>query len=218
MSEVFHNRTDAGRKLARQLKQFSGTEAVIIGIPRGGVPVALAAASRLRLPVGIITVGKLPIPWNTEAGFGAVAADGAVVLNGVLVHEVGLSDEEIDAIARGVLSETKRLDRIFLPGPYVRIKDRTAIIVDDGLASGYTMLAAIQSAREGCAGRVVVAVPVASESAMRLVREAADEVICLIESHNLPFAVADYYLEWHDLTNEDVIQAIADSGTHTLLS
>lgn len=217
MSELFRDRSDAGRRLAERLEKYRSTDAVVLAIPRGGVPVGLVVSSRLGLPLDFVILRKLPIPWNPEAGFGAVTSDGALVLNEAIVKGMRLSKKLIKSIANQVMEDIQTREHILrdkLPRQFVRGKH--VIIVDDGLASGYTMLAAVQSARQSGAGRVTVAVPVASESAMRLISEAADEVICIVESHRLPFAVADYYLTWHDLTDEEVLDYLSTSQKSTI--
>jgi len=207
MPEVFIDRIDAGRKLAGNLRQYESGDAIVLAIPRGGVPVAVEVALHLNLSLDLVVPRKLPIPWNPEAGFGAVTSDGALVLNELMVKELGLSRKRIKEIANDVMDEVQRRERVLRDDlPKIDIKGKQAIIVDDGLASGYTMLAAIRSARQAGASRIIVAVPVASLSAARIIREATDELIITVQSERLPFAVADYYLEWHDLTDTEVLE------------
>ena len=210
MHEIFKDRDDAGRHLAKKLAHCHAADAVILAIPRGGIPVAAVVAHRLRLEWGVIVVRKLPIPWSPEAGFGAVAADGSVVLNEAMVHGLKMRQEQIDEVVREVRAElARRSEFMLLAKPPPEVSGRCAIVVDDGLASGYTMLAAIKSLREGGASRVVAAAPVASRSAAALVGPAADECVFEIVSPSVPFAVADFYLNWHDLTDEEIAPLIA---------
>lgn len=210
MADMFLDREDAGRQLAARLRSCDLGDAVVLAIPRGGIPVAVEVATRLKLPLDLIIPRKLPIPWNPEAGFGAVTSDGTVVLNESLVREMGMTQEQIDAVVEMISTEIERREQAYRRGlPEPDLEGKSAVIVDDGLASGYTMLTAVTSVRRAGAGRIVVAVPVASESAVRLIRDAVDELICLIESHKLPFAVADYYVKWYDLTDADVFQYLA---------
>lgn len=206
MSELFKDRSDAGIRLVERLEAYKSTDAMVLAIPRGGVPVAYEVANRLGLPLDFVILRKLPIPWNPEAGFGAVTSDGALVINEVLVKELSLSKKLIKQIANRVMEDIQYRERT-LRGSTARqsVKGKHVIIIDDGIASGYTMLAAVESARQSGASRVTVAVPVAAESSLRLVSEVADKTVCLIESRRLPFAVADYYLTWHDLTDDEML-------------
>jgi predicted phosphoribosyltransferase len=154
----------------------------------------------------------LPIPWNPEAGFGAVTGDGAVVLNEPLVNAVGLTKKDIEEVKGRVMEVLRHREQIFREElPSLDIYGKHAIVVDDGVASGYTMLAAVMSTRNAGVRRVTIAVPVASEPAVRLLRDSVDEFICLIESHRLPFAVAEYYLNWRDLSEEEVLQYLSQA-------
>ena len=204
---VFHDRDEAGRRLAKKLAEFHATDAIILAIPRGGIPVAAAAAHRLQLEWNVVVVRKLPVPWNPEAGFGAVAADGTVVLNEPMVSGLQLHASQIDEIARDVSAEVARRTDTYsrerpAPDSY---RGRTVIVMDDGLASGYTMLAAIKSLRARSPAQVVAASPVASRAAARLIEESADACVFEFVSPAVPFAVADFYLAWRDLTDEDII-------------
>lgn len=211
MSEIFADRIVAGQKLAERLAEGEIDDAIVLGIPKGGVPVAGEIAARLHLPFDLVMPRKLPIPWNPEAGFGAVTSDGAVILNEPIIQEIGLSRVKIRKIIERIQDEIKQTEKVFrIELPKLPIENKHVIIVDDGVASGYTMLAAVQSARQAGARRITVAVPVASESAVRLIEKSADELVCLIVSHHLPFAVADYYLRWHDLNDEDVVNNLSD--------
>jgi predicted phosphoribosyltransferase len=178
---------------------------LVAAIPRGGVPVTFQVAKRLRCEMDLVIPRKLPIPWNREAGFGAVTADGATVLNRSLVKAVGLHDDEVEAIAEEQRREVERLTEAYRRIlPPMEMTGRPVAIIDDGLASGYTMLAAVESVRMRQPSEVIIAVPVASAPAARLVENAADNLICLAISSEVPFAVADFYVNWRDLTDEDI--------------
>ena len=210
-AELFRSRSDAGKRLAERLLDYEGQDAVVLAIPRGGVPVGAEVAKRLNARLDVIIPRKIPIPWNPEAGFGAITADGTIVLNQRMVKSLGLSKEEIQAIADEVREEIERRTKEYrdeMPPPDVRGK--TVILVDDGLASGYTMLAAIESVRKHGPAKVIVAVPVASSGAARLVSPRTDGMVALVTSERLPFAVAEFYREWRDLTDEEVVKAISD--------
>ena len=202
---MFRDRDDAGRQLARLLRPYEGQDAVVLGIPRGGVPVAHAVARELRAPLDIVAVRKLPIPFDPEAGFGAVSPEGAVVLNDDLVRRTRLAPDEVRAISADVAREVRRREREYRRGrEALSVKDRPALVVDDGLASGYTMLAAIGSVLARGASKVAVAVPCASASALDLVMRRAGEVYCIVRSEEPVFAVASFYDAFPDLTDDEV--------------
>ncbi len=203
--KVFRDRFDAGKLLAEKLQEYSHQENVIVlVIPAGGVPVGNVVAKELDLPMDVVIVRKAQIPWNTEAGFGAVTWDGVTVLNELLVEQLGLTNEDIEES----ISETKRnimerLRKFRGNKPLPELRDRVIILLDDGLASGFTMLAAVRSLRKSLPKKVVVAIPTASLGAIDLLRSEVDEIVCLnIRSGS--FAVADAYENWYDLTDEEV--------------
>jgi putative phosphoribosyl transferase len=205
--ELFRDRRDAGRRLAEHLIEYQGKDAIVLAIPRGGVPVGYEIALRLGADFDVIIPRKIPIPWNPEAGMGAITDDGTMVLNESMIKSLRLSREEIERHAEEVRQEILRRISIYRP-PEVKppsVTNRPVILVDDGLASGYTMLAAIESVKKEQPSAIVVAVPVASSGAVRLISQKADKLVALIVSERLPFAVADYYLEWRDLTDEEVV-------------
>ena len=203
----YRNRIDAGRVLAEHLKHYKSGDAVVFAIPRGGIPVAVEVAKKLGCELDVIVSRKISIPFNTEAGYGAVTEDGAIVLNEPLVKQLRFTRQQIERHAEAVRAEIRRRQSVYraILSPS-SVEGKTAIIIDDGLASGYTMMAAIRSMRQQGAGKVVVAVPVASSSAWELVKSAADELVSPIVSYHYPFAVAGFYREWHDLSDEEVIK------------
>jgi predicted phosphoribosyltransferase len=207
-NEVFRDRQDAGRRLADRLLDYKGRGAIVLAIPRGGVPVGFEIAESIEALLDVIVLRKIPIPWNPEAGFGAVTADGTVVLNDSMVRGLQLTDEQIRQAAEEVREEIVRRTRMYRKGSMEPsdVADRPVILVDDGLASGYTMLAAIKSLEKHKPSEVVVAVPVASSGAARLVRPRVDRFIALIVGERIPFAVADFYQYWSHLTDEEVLQ------------
>ncbi|OPY91703.1 MAG: putative phosphoribosyl transferase [Syntrophaceae bacterium PtaU1.Bin231] len=199
----FRDRRDAGRILAEHLEGRRAGAAVVFAVPRGGVPVAAAVAKALKLPLDIIVSRKIPIPFDPEAGYGAVTEDGAVVLNEPLVRRLRLTRDQIERHAESVLGASP-------------VEGRTAIVIDDGLASGYTMKAAVHSLRRRGAAPVIAAAPVASLSAAESLRSVADEVVAAVLWPHSPFAVASFYEHWHDLTDEEVLDELEayanDSG------
>lgn len=210
MHVLFQDRQEAGRRIAKKLERFHGTNAVILAIPRGGIPVAAVAAQQLQIEWGIVVARKLPVPANPEAGFGAVADDGTIVLNKPMLSGLRLTTEQIGAIAAQVGAEVARRSEVYSRvRPPVDVSGRPVIVLDDGVASGYTMLAAIKSARARGPSSVIAAAPVASRSAASMVEQAADECEFEIVSAAVPFAVADFYVMWHDLTDEDILPLLS---------
>lgn len=191
---MFRDRREAGRALAGLLRRHEGSDAVILAIPKGGIPVGYEVAKALGCPLDIVLVRKLPVPWEPEAGFGAITEDGAIFLNDPLVSQSGLSPGEIESVAATVRAEvSRRADALRGNRPPLSLADRTVFLVDDGLASGYTMLAALASERVRRARRAVVAVPCGSGVAIRRVQGQADDLYVIVRSDEVPFAVASFY-------------------------
>jgi len=203
---VFKDRSHAGELLSKKLWKYKGEDAIVLAIPAGGVPVGYTIAVDLQLPLDLIVVRKLPIPSNPEAGFGALTTDGTIVLNELVVEELGLAKEEIDMYASKRMREIhERLEKFRGERPFPDLKEKIAIIVDDGLASGYTMTAAILSVRKHEPKRIVVAVPTAHLDALKKISPHTDEIICLNIRSGFLFAVADAYVNWYDLDDSEVI-------------
>lgn len=205
-TRVFAGRAEAGRVLATLLAGFRGKEAVVLGIPSGGVPVGLAVAEELGLPFEVIISRKVPIPGEPEAGFGAVSAEGDLFLHEELMRYLGLSREEAARLAEPVRDEVRRRERLFRgPRPFPELAGRSAIVVDDGLATGYTALACLAQVRRKQPAKAVLAVPTASVSSLERLGEAADEIYCANVRGGPIFAVADAYRSWRDLTEAEVL-------------
>ncbi len=202
----FRDRLEAGRCLAARLRAYQGLKALVLGIARGGVVVGTPIAEELQAELEVIAPRKLPIPFNPEAGFGAIAEDGTMQLNSALVRALGLSDEEIQEIATKVLAEVRRrIERYRGDRPPPTVSGRVVILVDDGLATGYTMLAAIHSVKRDAPARLVVAVPVSPLSTLRRIEPQVDELHCLIAPEADVFAVANFYEDFRDISDEEVI-------------
>lgn len=203
---LFKDRADAGKKLAERLAEYKGRNVVVLAVPRGGIPVAIEIASFLICPLDILIVRKIPVPQEPEAGYGAVTEDGTIILNEPMVRYLGLRRENINMQAEKVRQEILRRSSLYRKVlPPAQIAGRTAILTDDGLASGYTMLAAVRSLKNKQASGVVVAVPVASGSAFELIKPEVDDLVCLKVAWTSWFAVANYYQNWYDLSDNDVI-------------
>ncbi|RLG05990.1 MAG: phosphoribosyltransferase [Thaumarchaeota archaeon] len=211
---VFKDRFHAGELLAEMLKRnLSLGDAILLAIPAGGIPVGYEISCRLNIPMDVVIVRKLQIPWDPEAGFGAVSSDGEIVLNERLVKQLGLSEEIIEEVVRKTLGIIRDRSKKFrMVKPVLDIGDKTVILVDDGLASGYTMLAAIRSIKKKNPKRIIAAVPTASAAAVKLVSRKVDKILCLNVRSGPFFAVADAYREWRDLTDEEVIEILRKIG------
>ncbi len=203
---VFRDREHAGEILSGMLTPHEGAKAILFAVPSGGVPVAAVMAHRLRLPLEVAVVSKITLPWNTEAGCGAVAFDGSVLLNELILARVGLSKTQIEEGTRATREKVeRRLLEFRGDRPLPALAGSTAILVDDGLASGFTMLAAIGGLRRlGCRD-VVVAVPTAGTAAVGLVAPAADALYCANIRRGASFAVASAYERWADVDEKDAV-------------
>lgn len=203
---VFRDRQEAGNALARSLESFRRKDAIVLAIPSGGVPIGLAIAAHLNLPIDLLIIRKLPIPGNPEAGFGAISLEGDMVLNQAMIGMLGLRDEEIEEQAESVREELKARERIFRGNrPGADLKGRTVILTDDGLASGYTMMTAARMVRRQKPNEIVIAVPTASLQTINLLARETDQIICLNVRTGRYFAVAEAYRNWHDLSREEVV-------------
>jgi predicted phosphoribosyltransferase len=209
---VFRDRFEAGRLLG----EFMASEyeaqprSIVLAIPSGGVPVGIELSKRLRLPFDCLIVRKIQIPGNTEAGFGALASGGQVFLNRELINSLRLSQEQINTQTRKVEQELLVRERLFRKNkPQLDLSGLRVIVTDDGLASGFTMLAAVDAARRKGAQEVIVAVPTAPLRSIRQLEHKADVVFSLHVQQSGPFAVANAYQHWHDLSREEVIQLLA---------
>jgi putative phosphoribosyl transferase len=211
LKTLFKDRQDAGTKLAAVLSEYAGSDTVVLAIPMGGVPVGIAIATGIKAGLDLLIVRKIPVPWEPEAGYGAIADDGTVVLNEQMVKGLGLSKAEIK-LGRETVKEEMGRRRLVLKDkwPTLDLAGKTAVIVDDGLASGFTMIAAIRSVRLRKAGKVVVAVPCASKAAFERVSRECDELVALYISDTSWFAVASFYENWHDLNYSEVLNLLEE--------
>ena len=208
---LFEDRLDAGEKLAQKLMPLAHElkDALVIGIPRGGIPVGYGIAGALDAPLDFIVLRKLPIPDNPEAGFGAVTLDKTTIFNRGILSRLDLGESEVSAIVDEVYDEVIRRDRVFRGGrPIPDLKNRSVILTDDGLASGYTMLAAVHYARKKKVQRVIAAIPVAHENAYSLIERNVDDAIAYHISRASVFAVASFYRRFPDLSDEEVIDLL----------
>lgn len=201
---TFRDRTDAGRQLASRLRHLRAQRAVVLGLPRGGVPVALEVARELRAPLDVIVVRKLGVPFQPELGMGAVGEDGVRVLNPEVISSAGISPDDIRDVEERERAEVRRRARRYRGGrPRQPIGGRVAVVVDDGIATGSTALAACQIARALGAARVVLAVPVAPAGWQHRIGADADEMVSV--DTPVPFyAIGQFYDDFEQTTDEEV--------------
>lgn len=203
---LFSDRLDAGRRLA-ELYDGPRDEVVVLGIARGGIPVGYPIATDLDAVLDVVTARKLPIPWSPEMGFGAIAPDGSMVLNEELMPSLGLSPEEIDSIAKQVLAEVRRRELVYRGGrAAAAVAGRNVILVDDGLATGYTMIASIEMMKNQGAAYLTVAVPVSPADTARRVEAMTDRLLVIHEACTYSFAVASFYRDFHDMEDGEVLE------------
>ena len=205
MTMRFRNRSDAGERLASRLEFLRGADVVVLGLPRGGVPVAAAVARALGAPLDVILVRKLGVPAQPELGLGAIGESEARVINPEVVRYAHVSEAEIAEVEQQERAELQRRARRFRGGtPHEALAGRIAVIVDDGIATGSTARAACQVARALGAARVVLAVPVAPPAADTALRGDADEVICL-ETPARFLAIGEWYADFEQTGDEEVV-------------
>ncbi len=211
---VFEDRFQAGELLVGKLEEYRGDEdAYVLAIPAGGVQVAVKVAEGLGVPLDVVVTRKLHIPWNREAGFGAVSWDGLMFLNEPLVAALHLTKEEIESCVAEEREAIDRRLRVFRGNrPFPDLKDKTAVVVDDGLASGFSMMTTLRALRRIGVREAVVAVPTAPVSAINLVRPYANRIVCLNIRSGPIFAVADAYKVWYDLTDGEVVDVLEKYG------
>lgn len=203
---VFRNRHHAGELLAERLKSLVG-RGTVLAIPAGGIPVGCEVARRLRLAFEVIVVRKIPVPGDPEAGMGALSFDGEVFLNRPLIERLGIAEDALEAQLGRVRRQVEGRQRVFMEGrAFPELSGREVILVDDGLASGYTMLAALSSVKRRNPKRVVVAVPTSPRRTAEFLLPKVDLLLCLNLREEATFAVADAYAEWYDLSEKEALE------------
>jgi predicted phosphoribosyltransferase len=214
MTRVFRDRRDAGVQLAAQLMRYAGDSSVIVlGLPRGGVPVAYEVARALRAPLDIFVVRKLGVPGHRELAMGAIASGDVRVLNQEVVKALRIPEAMIDAVAAQEQKELERQQLAYRGDiPFADLAGRTVIVVDDGLATGSTMLAAVRALRQMHPARIIVAAPVAAAETCRLLAKEADEVVCVSTPESF-HAVSMWYEEFSQTTDEEV-RYLLESAAH----
>jgi predicted phosphoribosyltransferase len=204
---LFADRREAGRRLAARLHDYAASNPIVLALPRGGIPVAYEVARALGAPLDVFIVRKLGVPGHEEFALGAIASGDVVVLNPELVNQLGLSRQDIQAIIEAERRELDRRERAYREGaPPLDVRGRTVILVDDGLATGATMLAAIAALRKLGPARIIVAVPVAAPEVCEAMAGAADEVICAVTPQ--PFHAVGLWYDNFAQTTDDEVRAL----------
>src|SRR5881296_2698881 len=213
MERAFLNRTEAGRFLAEKLEKYANrNDVVVLGLPRGGVPVAYEIAKRLNAPLDVFIVRKLGVPGFEELAAGAIASGGVRVLNEDVTRAIPHAHEMIEAVTVRETAELERREQIYREGrPSPELRDRTVILVDDGLATGATMRAAVKALRQRSVAKIVAAVPVGPPDTCHEIEEQTDETICLSTPEFFQ-AVGQYYDDFSQTSDEDVRELLSHAA------
>jgi predicted phosphoribosyltransferase len=210
VAKIFRDRREAGRELGARLRTLKlGDEPLVLGLPRGGVPVACEVAAALGAPVDVLIVRKLGAPYNPELAVGAVASGGVTVYNDALLEMSNLTERDLDVTRRRELAEVERRERVYRGSASPpAVANRTVIVVDDGAATGATMHAAVLAIRTLKPKRIVVAVPTAAVDSVARLERVADKVVAL-ETPEPYYAVGAWYAQFPQLRDEEVVAALA---------
>ena len=206
---IFADRAEAGRRVAAKLAGYAGrADVLVLGIPRGGVAVAAEVARAIDAPMDVFLSRKMGVPGQEELAFGALASGGVRVLDQELIRELNISSEDIERIAERVKSELERRERVYRGGrSALNVTGKTVVLVDDGIATGSSMMAAIQTLRRMRPARLVLAVPVAPASTCKRLREQVDELICIHAPEKF-YAIGQFYENFTQATDEEVVELL----------
>jgi predicted phosphoribosyltransferase len=214
-TRVFRDRIHAGDVLARMLHPFRKGAYLVLGIPAGGVPVGVVVARTLNLRFDVAVVSKIILPWNTEAGYGAVAFDGTVRLNSDLIARIGLSEAQIRAgIKETTAKVNRRMKKLRKKHPFPDLSEQATVLVDDGIASGFTLRVAVEALKKAGAKHIVVAVPTAHKESLDAMVSQVDAVFCPNIRSGLRYAVADAYERWTDVDESEVLKILFGNQNH----
>ncbi len=209
---MFKNRVEAGQLLASRLTRYSESKVIVFGVPRGGVVVAFEVAKALRAPLSVVIPRKIGAPMQPELALGAVADDGTLLLDDRLVGELGVRKEYLEREVSSQLEEINRRRQAYrVPSIGSSLEGRVALVVDDGIATGATIRAAVRSLKKWKPASVVVAVPVAPPEAVELLRQEADDVVC-IQTPSSFFAVGEFYDEFEQVDDDEVVKILEEAA------
>lgn len=213
-SPIFADRTQAGRQLAERLQRFKDENPLILALPRGGVPIGFEVAKQLKAPLDVVLVRKIGVPFQPELAYGAIV-DGdqpELVVNEEVEEILHLPKEFLDEQSQHELKEiARRRDLYFAGRPRPEIRDRTVLVVDDGIATGMTVRASLRALRRGGPKKLVLAVPVAPEETIKNLEQDADEIICLAAPREL-YAISLYYRDFRQVSDDEVIALLKQSS------
>ena len=206
---MFHDRIDAGRQLAKKLSHYAGKkDVVVLGLPRGGVPVAYEVAQALKAPLDVFLVRKLGVPGQGELAMGAIALGGVKILNHEIMEYTHVKDYQVQEVVERETEELNRRNKLYRQGhDPLLLKDKIVILIDDGVATGSTLKAAITALREEKVEKIIVAVPVAPPDTIRELSKLSDELICLDQPFTF-FAISAYYEDFSQISSEEVIRLL----------
>jgi putative phosphoribosyl transferase len=208
---IFDNRYNAGQQLAARLAEYKNQEVLVLAIPNGGLPIAVPVALELGVELDVVIARKLPIPLMPEGGFGAVADDGTTIFNQEVLNKINLTEYQINFQVQKVRNDIRQRSLTYRSNrPIAIVAGKTVILVDDGLASGYTMMAAVESVRRRKPKNIVVAVPAASAVAVAKVEKLPVRVITVETAFMPKFYVSDFYRYWDELSDEDGVRCFKD--------
>jgi putative phosphoribosyl transferase len=210
MATRFQDRHDAGRQLAVELHAYANRpDVIVLALPRGGVPVGFEVATALDAPLDVFVVRKLGLPWEEEVAMGAIASGGVRVLDSDLIRAARVSQAEVERVTAIERAELARRERQYRgERPFPDLRGKTVILVDDGLATGSTMRAAVAALRQEAPSRVVVAVPVAAPETCNAFRDIADEIVCAMTPE--PFRAVGYWYHDFSQTSDEEVQELLD--------
>jgi len=212
MSVRFANRNEAGKALAKKLRHLAFHEdAIVLALPRGGVPVGYEIAHALHIPLEVFVVRKLGVPGHEEFAMGAIASGGTYFINNTVVRQLRISEEEINAVIQRESKEVDRREREYGASNHWELSDRTVIVVDDGLATGSTMRAAARALSEQRPRKIIIAVPVAPLDTFREFQNEVDEIVAF-ETPEMFYAVGEYYEDFGQTTDEEVRALLSDAA------
>ena len=209
-SKMFRDRTEAGQLLAKKLAVYADRrDAIVLGLPRGGVPVAFEIAQELHLPLDILLVRKLGVPGQAELAMGAIAAGGIRILDQAMIRQLGITEEELASAIAEEEQELRRREQMYCSSKSrIPLNNLHVIVVDDGIATGSTMLAAIQVLRSQQPAKIIVAVPVAPPHARQEIEAPGHEFVCLRVSEYFP-AVGSFYRDFSQVSDDQVCRLLA---------
>ena len=214
---IFKNRIEAGQRLAKDLAKYKGQpDLVVLALPRGGVPVGYEVARELDALLDVLIVRKLGVPGHEEMAMGAIASGGNRIMNEDIVRRMQISDDAIERITEKERKELKRRQDLYQPGEPIDIEGKTVILVDDGLATGATMTAAVTAVKDQNPAKIVVAVPVASSSTCKMLKSSVDEIVCS-ETPEPFYAVGTWYQSFPQTSDQEV-RELMERANETLMA